>query len=68
MTLMLVLQVLCGLASPIGINQLLMYLENSDQATVKPWVWILWLFIAPTAGSIGMQWYIFLAVRLLSCG
>lgn len=62
MALMLVLQILSGLASPIGINQLLKFLENGDGAVVKPWVWISWLFIAPIVGSIGMQWYIFIAV------
>ena len=64
LALMLVLQVLSGLAGPIGIKQLLMFLENSDQAVVKPWVWILWLFVAPTIGSFVFQWYIYIAVRV----
>ena len=41
------------------------YLENGgENAIVQPWVWIAWLFVGPTIGSIAFQWYIFIAVRL----
>lgn len=61
------LQVLSGLASPIGINQLLQYLEQRGVGfVVRPWVWIVWLFLAPILGTVAMQWYIFIAVRTLS--
>ncbi|KAJ6574743.1 P-loop containing nucleoside triphosphate hydrolase protein [Mycena capillaripes] len=53
-------------ASPIGINRLLDYLEHPDQEPlVKPWFWIIWLFIGPMLGSIAFQWYIFMATRTL---
>lgn len=66
LALMIVIQVCSGLASPIGINHLLQYLETKGEgATVRPWLWISWLFLAPTIGSIAFQWYIFIAVRLI---
>lgn len=69
LALMIVIQVFAGLASPIGINRLLQYLETKgENATVRPWLWISWLFFAPAIGSIAWQWYIFIAVYLaLSC-
>lgn len=67
LALMIVVHVCCGLASPIGINQLLQYLEsNGEKTNVKPWVWISWLFLAPFLGSIAFQWYIFIAVCVCS--
>jgi len=65
LALMIVIQVCSALASPFGINRLLLYLETKgENAVVRPWVWISWLFLAPTIGSIAFQWYIYLAVRL----
>ncbi|KAF7369374.1 ATP-binding cassette transporter [Mycena venus] len=53
-------------ASPIGINRLLSYLENpNEQPAVKPWFWIIWLFVGPMLSSTSFQWYIFLATRTL---
>ncbi|KAK7064563.1 ATP-binding cassette transporter [Favolaschia claudopus] len=53
-------------ASPIGINRLLDYLENpGEEPAVKPWFWIIWLFLGPMIGSTSFQWYIFLATRTL---
>lgn len=46
------------------------YLENGEDSTIQPWVWILWLFLGPVVGTIGFQWYIFLtvsSVTLHSC-
>ncbi|EMD41580.1 hypothetical protein CERSUDRAFT_110129 [Gelatoporia subvermispora B] len=62
---MITIKVLMGLASPIGIRQLLAYMETGGQgATVYPWVWIAWLFFGPLIGSIAFQWYIFYATRV----
>ncbi|KZP16764.1 P-loop containing nucleoside triphosphate hydrolase protein [Athelia psychrophila] len=64
---MQILRVLALLASPIGINQLLQYLENRGEgAVVRPWVWIIWLFLAPITGTVAMQWYTFIATRTLA--
>jgi len=64
MAFALVALVFFSLASPIGMYRLLRYLENSDEAVVKPWVWILWLLLAPILGSIVLQWYIYTSVCL----
>ncbi|PSR81762.1 hypothetical protein PHLCEN_2v6271 [Hermanssonia centrifuga] len=48
------------LASPIGMNRLLRYLEDGGKdALVKPWVWILWIALGPMVNTILMQIYLF---------
>jgi hypothetical protein len=55
-----------GFASPIGINHLLRYLEQgSEGAVVRPWVWIIWLFLGPMITSFCWQLYIFFNTRTL---
>ena len=52
------------MATPIGTNRLLAYMEQGGEgAIVKPWVWILWLGAGPIAEAICFQFYIFLSVR-----
>ncbi|KAK7694249.1 hypothetical protein QCA50_001429 [Cerrena zonata] len=64
--LMLILRVITTFASPIGINRLLYYLENGGEGmTVRPFVWIVWLFLGPILGAIAVQWYIFIATRMM---
>lgn len=42
------------------------YLEHpGEDPAVKPWFWIIWLFVGPMVGSISFQWYIFMAVSFL---
>ncbi|KAH7912982.1 hypothetical protein BJ138DRAFT_1225912, partial [Hygrophoropsis aurantiaca] len=66
LALMISFYAIASVASPIGINYLLLYLEtNGEGAVIRPWVWIAWLFLGPTAGSIAIQWYTFLATRVL---
>ncbi|TFK30740.1 ATP-binding cassette transporter [Coprinopsis marcescibilis] len=63
---MITVQVIASFASPLGIKNLLYYLENNgDGATIKPWFWIVWLFLGPFVGSIAFQWYIYIATRTL---
>ena len=39
------------------------YIETGGaKATIKPWFWVLWLFLGPTIRSIAHEWYIFIAV------
>ncbi|KZT06271.1 P-loop containing nucleoside triphosphate hydrolase protein [Laetiporus sulphureus 93-53] len=67
LALMLTIQSFTQFASPIGINQLLRYLEhNGEGAFVRPWVWISWLFFGPVLGSVAVQWYIFNTTRMLT--
>lgn len=83
LSLLLVVQVLGGFASPLGIRNLLWYVwypslclidlshaiaryieKDGENATIKPWFWILWLFLGPTICSITNQWYTFITVSL----
>ncbi|TFY57504.1 hypothetical protein EVJ58_g6979 [Rhodofomes roseus] len=58
--LMLALRSVANLASPIGVNRLLNYIEQGGEGmTVRPWVWIFLLFLGPTAGTFAFQWYIY---------
>ncbi|KAL4243444.1 hypothetical protein ABKN59_001093 [Abortiporus biennis] len=59
---MVIIRVCTSFASPLGIKYLLRYLETGgDNAVVRPWVWVSWLFFGPVLGSIAVQWYIFVA-------
>ncbi|KAF9054886.1 multidrug resistance-associated ABC transporter [Panaeolus papilionaceus] len=53
-----VLMTLTGFTAPIGINQLLIYIEsNGRESGVRPWVWVLWLFLGPFVHSLTTQQY-----------
>ncbi|KXN81115.1 ATP-binding cassette transporter abc4 [Leucoagaricus sp. SymC.cos] len=66
MGVLVALMVFSSFASPIGINKLLSYLEKDGYDTnIKPWVWILWLFLGPLCASLCFQGYIFFATRTL---
>ncbi|KAF8883972.1 hypothetical protein BD779DRAFT_1787388 [Infundibulicybe gibba] len=63
---MIILQVAFSFASPVGMNRLLHYLESGgEDAFIRPWVWVLWLFLGPLLGSISFQWYIYIATHTL---
>ncbi|KIM25975.1 hypothetical protein M408DRAFT_330768, partial [Serendipita vermifera MAFF 305830] len=66
LVVMIFIKVVVGFAGPLGINRLLTYIETDGQgAVVRPWVWIMWLFIGPLVGSTAMQAYVFLNTRNL---
>ncbi|KAJ7852957.1 multidrug resistance-associated ABC transporter [Mycena leptocephala] len=49
---------------PVGLQKLLHYIETKGEgATVRPWVWVLWLFVGPTIHSLGDQFYMFIVSR-----
>ncbi|KAF8192829.1 P-loop containing nucleoside triphosphate hydrolase protein [Mycena galopus ATCC 62051] len=49
---------------PIGLNNLLHYVETKGEAaSLRPWVWIVWLFAGPTIHDLGDQWYMFIVSR-----
>ncbi|KAL4068375.1 hypothetical protein V8B97DRAFT_1975301 [Scleroderma yunnanense] len=59
-------QAVSTLAAPIGINQLLEYLENGGVgATIRPWVWIIYMFVGQFFGTVIYQWYLFVQSRLI---
>ncbi|KAJ7123848.1 P-loop containing nucleoside triphosphate hydrolase protein [Mycena crocata] len=64
--LMLLIYVVCSFASPIGINRVLAYLENSaSDSEIRPFVWILWLALGPLTGTAALQSYYRLSMRIL---
>ncbi|KZT67587.1 P-loop containing nucleoside triphosphate hydrolase protein [Daedalea quercina L-15889] len=66
LALMMTIFTCTSFASPLGIKNLLGYLETDGEgAVVRPWVWISWLFIGPMTGSVALQWYIFTSTRTL---
>ncbi|KAE9400658.1 P-loop containing nucleoside triphosphate hydrolase protein [Gymnopus androsaceus JB14] len=63
-SVLLTLQSLLDFATPIGIKNLLGYLENNGNgAFFKPWVWIVWLFVSPTLQTMALESYIFISRR-----
>ncbi|KAJ6625968.1 ABC transporter type 1, transmembrane domain-containing protein [Mycena sp. CBHHK59/15] len=51
---------------PLGVNRLLRYNEtNGAGASVRPWVWVLWLFLGPTVCSLSEQWYMYIVSRVV---
>ena len=67
LALMLLIKAVMEFAAPIGINRLLTYLQDGDNkgGDVRPWFWILWLFLGPTFSSLAWQYYVFLTTRSL---
>ncbi|KAJ7274255.1 P-loop containing nucleoside triphosphate hydrolase protein [Mycena rebaudengoi] len=58
--------VVANFASPVAMQRLLSYLETRDEDTVvRPWVWILVLFLGPVCWSLAFQFYIFINTRTL---
>ncbi|RPD67396.1 P-loop containing nucleoside triphosphate hydrolase protein [Lentinus tigrinus ALCF2SS1-6] len=52
-------------SSPIGIYQLLKYMETGGAgATIRPWVWIIWLSLGPLISQGAFSFYQFLAARV----
>ncbi|KAJ7578270.1 P-loop containing nucleoside triphosphate hydrolase protein [Mycena floridula] len=43
---------------PLGINRLLSYMDDPTEAYVKPWVWILLLFLGPTFVVVWNEAYV----------
>ncbi|KAH7319538.1 P-loop containing nucleoside triphosphate hydrolase protein [Rhizoctonia solani] len=64
MAVMAVIKAILELSGPLGIRFLLTYIEHpSEPQYFRPWVWVLWLFLAPTLGSLALQRYLYFAGR-----
>ncbi|KAG6813437.1 hypothetical protein H0H92_011134 [Tricholoma furcatifolium] len=58
LTFLLLGNIVTGLTAPYGLKRLLEYMEsNGKDATIKPWVWIASLFLAPFTGTLISQQY-----------
>ncbi|KAJ7449167.1 hypothetical protein FB451DRAFT_1375079 [Mycena latifolia] len=64
---LLLFRVVSNFSSPIAMNRLLQYIETEDDhsAVVRPWVWVVLIFLGPVIGSLGFQCYIFINTRTL---
>ncbi|KAI0306147.1 hypothetical protein B0F90DRAFT_1814940 [Multifurca ochricompacta] len=63
LVILIIVKVISTLLAPIGMRQLLSYLETRGEgAVVRPWVWVTYLFLGPAIGTIAFQWYIFISV------
>jgi len=65
LALMLLIKAVMEFAAPIGINRLLTYLQSGETGDIRPWFWIVWLFLGPTFASLAQQYYVFLTTRSL---
>ncbi|KJA23280.1 hypothetical protein HYPSUDRAFT_201568 [Hypholoma sublateritium FD-334 SS-4] len=58
-------------ASPIGLYYILDYLEtgkSSFKSDIRPWFWILSMFLGPVIRSLTFQWYSFINTKTLIQG
>ncbi|KAJ7487075.1 hypothetical protein FB451DRAFT_1337537 [Mycena latifolia] len=63
---LLLIRTLTTLSGPFAMNRLLHYIETrEDGAVVRPWVWILLIFLGPIVGSLAYQCYFFITNRTL---
>ncbi|ESK84755.1 hypothetical protein Moror_568 [Moniliophthora roreri MCA 2997] len=68
LTLTMIIEAVVKFSTPVGVNKLLEYMQTGgEDQTIRPWVWIAFLFIGPTIGSIAYEWYIFVNTRVLVC-
>ncbi|KAJ8084402.1 hypothetical protein PM082_003171 [Marasmius tenuissimus] len=67
MSLAIILRSFLAFLSPLALKQLLVYLETrgSETATIRPWVWVLSLFVGPVLGAVILQRYGFVTARVL---
>ncbi|TFK76755.1 P-loop containing nucleoside triphosphate hydrolase protein [Pluteus cervinus] len=56
-------QVFVEFGSPLGINQILKYIETGgEDAFIRPWFWVLVLLLGPISHSCAYQWYNYIVV------
>ncbi|KAE9397830.1 P-loop containing nucleoside triphosphate hydrolase protein [Gymnopus androsaceus JB14] len=64
LSVLVVLQSILDFATPIGVKNLLGYLETKGVgAFFKPWVWILWLFFGPLLQTMVSETYLYVGTR-----
>ncbi|EIN07964.1 P-loop containing nucleoside triphosphate hydrolase protein [Punctularia strigosozonata HHB-11173 SS5] len=52
--------------APIGINQILSYMEGSSTNGIRPWVWVVWIGLGPVVNSLLSEWYLHHATKILT--
>lgn len=53
------------LFAPLGLYQLLAYIDNPLEAAFRPWVWLAVVFAGPSARAMAFQQYLFTSTRLI---
>lgn len=53
------------LIAPFALYNLLGYIHAPESATIRPWLWLILLFIGPLSRSVAFQQYIFTSTRLV---
>ncbi|KAI0076666.1 multidrug resistance-associated ABC transporter [Panus rudis PR-1116 ss-1] len=66
LALFLLLNAATNLAGPIAINNLLKYLEGDNSSPdIRPWVWIVLLFLGPFLNSLTFNAYNYVSTKIL---
>ncbi|THU91650.1 ATP-binding cassette transporter [Dendrothele bispora CBS 962.96] len=66
LAVMSIVEIASSFASPIGINRLLNFIEQGSQdVDMRPWFWILMLFLGSVLRTLAAQWYEFTATRIV---
>ncbi|KAJ7837802.1 hypothetical protein B0H14DRAFT_2449202 [Mycena olivaceomarginata] len=67
MAILLAISGLSSFVSPLAVNRVLSYLEDPNaDAFMKPWFWVLLLFLGPLTYVIAFQWDIFIGTRVMA--
>lgn len=53
------------LLTPFAMYKLLGYISDPESAGVRPWTWLLLLFVGPLSRSIAFQQYVFVGTRIV---
>ncbi|KAJ7156241.1 hypothetical protein C8R46DRAFT_1294835, partial [Mycena filopes] len=66
MALVLIISGLANFVSPLALNRILNYLEDpTAESVMKPWFWILLLFLGPVVYSLAFQWDMFVGTHIM---
>ncbi|KAJ7643889.1 P-loop containing nucleoside triphosphate hydrolase protein [Roridomyces roridus] len=62
---LMILRAVSNYSGPVAMNRLLQYIETGGQdAVVRPWVWISFIFLGPIFGATALQYYVFINVMM----
>ncbi|KAJ7198849.1 P-loop containing nucleoside triphosphate hydrolase protein, partial [Mycena pura] len=66
MAILLAISGLANFISPLAINRLLNYLEKPDaEYFMRPWFWIVLLFVGPVTYDLAFQWDMFVGTHIM---
>ncbi|KAF9481121.1 multidrug resistance-associated ABC transporter [Pholiota conissans] len=68
LAVLILCQAAATFASPIAVYHILSYLETGGHGAdsdIRPWFWILCMFLGPAVRALAFQWYVFINTRTL---